>query len=52
MRASQLNKVASRTNCDGLYPDTFLDVCVGWVIIVSALEDCLTAEGVDECGAS
>lgn len=40
--------LASLTDGDGLDPDTLLDVCVGGIIGILALEYFLPAEGIDE----
>lgn len=43
---------AIRTDGDGLDSDALLEVCISRVIGVLALEDFLSAEGVDEGGPS
>lgn len=43
---------APHTNSDWLNPDTLLDVRALWVIGIFALEDSLSAQGIDEGGTA
>lgn len=52
IRSQKAGIWTARTNCDGLDADSFFDVSVGGIIGVLALEDLLSAESVDERGAT
>lgn len=41
-----------RTNGDGLYLDTALDVCIGGIVLLNTRQNALAAECVDEGGAT